>query len=149
LPSAQTPKHKHVFFLALSTLVAYIIVAALASAVGVIIAGRMFHAFSVVSKSSGPEPRVSVICFHIGKSVSLGSAACPQILGAPNATVDPSEVYFCVVYASANASVSIVTAGGEYSARAGGVCAVAVQGRPLFAVLRTASGSRAVEVKLR
>jgi len=149
LPPATTPKHKHVFSLALSTLVAYIIIAALASTVGVIIAGRMLHVFSIASKDSGPEPRVSVVCFHIGKPVNLSSAACPQISGAPNASIDPSEVYLCVVYASANVSISIVTAGGEYSARAVGTCAVAVQGRPLFTVVRTASGNRVVEVKLR
>jgi len=149
LPPALIPKHKHVFSLALSTLVAYIIIAALASAVGVIVVGRMLHFFSIASKDSESEPRVSVVCFRIGKPVSLGNTACPQVSGAPNATIDPSEVYLCVVYASANTSISIVTAGGEYSARASSVCAVAVQGRPLFAVVRTASGSRIVEVKLR
>jgi len=149
LPPALVSKHKHVFSLALSTLVAYIIIAALASAVGAIVAGRMLHFFSIASKGSESEPRVSVVCFRIGKPVSLGSAACPQISGAPNTTIDPSGVYLCVVYASANVSINIVTAGGEYPARAGGVCAVAVQGKPLFAVLHTASGSRVVEVKLR
>jgi len=141
---------RYIFSLGISTLIAYIIVAGIASAVGVIILSRLFQGFELSASSEDFTHRASITCFQLNKTVNLGSTACwhTSLPGIANAT--PGMAYLCVVYSHVNTSITIFVAGGdEYTVRAYGTCTTVVYGKPIYAVVRYASSIRAVEVKLR
>jgi len=139
----------YIFSLGVSTLIAYIIVAGIASAVGVIILSRLFQGFELSTGNEDFTQHVSITCFPFNKTVNLGDAACQHTsLGIANAT--PGTVYLCVVRSLMNASIRIFVAeGDEYLVRAYGTCTTVVYGKPVYAVVQHTSSTRVVEVKLK
>jgi len=142
--------NRYIFSLGVSTLIAYIIVAGIASAVGVIILSRLLQGFELSADNEGFVQRVSITCFQFNKTVNFGNTACQYTSPPSTANAALEAAYLCVVYSPANTSITIfVAGGGEYSVRAYGMCAVAVYGKPVYAVVQYASSIRVVEVKLK
>lgn len=142
--------NRYIFSLGISTLIAYIIVAGIASTVGVIILSKLFQGFELSVSNEDFTQRVSITCFQLNKTVNLGSTACWQTSPSGIANTTLGTAYLCVVYSPANTSIRIFVAGGdEYSVRAYGMCTAVVYGKPVYAVVQYASSTRVVEVKLR
>jgi len=142
--------NRYIFSLGVSTLIAYIIVAGVASAVGAIILSKLFHEFELSAGSEGFTQRVSIMCFPLNKTVNLGDTACWYASPPGIANATPEAAYLCIVRSPTNASLTIFAAGGgEYPVRAYGTCTVVVYGKPIYAVVQHASSTRVVEVKLR
>jgi len=141
--------NRYFFSLGVSTLIAYIIVAGIASAVGAIILSRLLQGFELSTGSEDFTQHVSVTCFPLNKTVNLWDTACwhTSLPGIANAT--PEAAYLCVVRSFENESITIFSAGGgEYTVRAYGTCTVVVYGNPIYAVVHSSS-TRVVEVKLK
>jgi len=138
------------FSLGVSTLIAYVIVAGIASAVGAVILSRLFQEFELSAVNEDFARHVSITCFPLNKTVNLGSTACQSTSPPSTANTAPGTAYLCIVYSPANASVRIFVAGGdEYLVRAYGMCTAVVYGKPIYAVVQYALSTRVVEVKLR
>jgi len=142
--------NRHIFSLGASTLIAYIIVAGIASAVGAIILSRLLQGFELSASNEGLTQHVSITCFPLNKTVNLGDTACWHASPSSIANAAPEAAYLCVVRSLTNVSIAIFAAGGdEYPVRAYGTCMVVVYGKPIYAVVRYPSSTRVVEVKLK
>jgi len=142
--------NRYFFSLGASTLIAYVIVAGIASAVGAIILSRLFQELKLSASSEDFVRHVSITCFPLNKTVNLGGTACQSTSPPNTANTTPGTAYLCVVRSPTNTSIRIFVAGGdEYSVRAYGMCTVAVYSKPIYAVVRHASSTRVVEVKLK